>query len=255
MPKGERQQAGSQATSTFNQASPWTTGLQNQVQGMLPGAEAKSNAAYSKASGAFGGFTYGLPFGWLGGGVGRILVFKTPDSSTFIPTSGPRELLIHRITLAVNTLQTLPNWPARFPWKNAQSQIFVNSSTGALSKASAARAQGNNPAIVTRPSRTVLTLQTADLPVSPNSGSVLIRISAAPPAGGNNIAAAAIVATDFVEFPQMPGASGTMSAVQNSDQGLINAMFGDDAILSLMDNGDASLDNIQVNISRYALVG
>src|SRR5260221_7507391 len=44
-------------------------------------------------SGAFSGFRWGLPFGWLGGGVATLLVFSTPDADVSWP--GTPEVIFH----------------------------------------------------------------------------------------------------------------------------------------------------------------
>lgn len=72
--------------------------------------------------GNFSGFTWGLPFGWLGGGLATIVVFQSPDSDVAWP--GNAEVIFHRqrmrILAPASVATTAPkNWPLRFPWVNA----------------------------------------------------------------------------------------------------------------------------------------
>lgn len=74
------------------------------------------------ASGAFSGFRWGLPFGWLGGGLATLLVFPTPDVDVSWP--GSPELIFHRTRMVIVDAASLPanarkNWPLRFPWTQA----------------------------------------------------------------------------------------------------------------------------------------
>lgn len=62
--------------------------------------------------GGFAGYDLGLPYGWLGGGVGRLLVFKTPDSHIGQASAEPREVLFHSTQLTIGQDFThIPNWP------------------------------------------------------------------------------------------------------------------------------------------------
>lgn len=72
----------------------------------------------------FRGLRWGLPFGWLGGGLVSLFLFKSPDS---LPnwTFGPKEVLFHRFQIKVREASATPpspmvhNWPTRFPWTRA----------------------------------------------------------------------------------------------------------------------------------------
>ena len=70
----------------------------------------------------FKGFSYGLPFGWLGGGVANFQVFKSPDARLDF-SSVPEKVLFHRFRTTILTgvvgAITPPayvNWPSKFPW-------------------------------------------------------------------------------------------------------------------------------------------
>ena len=74
----------------------------------------------------FEGFRFGLPFGWLGGGLVHLLIFQTPDADVL--WHGNAELIFHRARYKINQPAELDaaivndapfNWPLRFPWPHA----------------------------------------------------------------------------------------------------------------------------------------
>lgn len=73
----------------------------------------------------FCGFTWGLPFGWLGGGLAHLIVIKERGGNAFW-TDDP-EVIFHRVTLPIyattdNPAVLMPNMPLRFPWQFANGQ-------------------------------------------------------------------------------------------------------------------------------------
>lgn len=75
-------------------------------------------------TGNFSGFKWGLPFGWLGGGIATLYVFPSPDADAAWP--GNAEVLFHRQTMKILAPAELAaqvdanyNWPLRFPWTQA----------------------------------------------------------------------------------------------------------------------------------------
>ena len=195
----------------------------------------------------FAGFDYGLPFGWLGGGVVRLLVSGEPGARV---ESGPvrKEILLHRIALTMGaTLNTIPNWPMRLPWTQAHSQ--VNSSGAATS---AAVAQSGSPLLVLTPTRTVFLVGNtkagvagsgASLPTG--TGRVEVVISAS-----DDFGSAAAVGDELV-FPVPDSASGN-SVVITSGR-VPERVGGDSAILSLKPI-DLSLSGFDCLISRYGFL-
>ena len=104
-------------------------------------------------SGSFAGFRWGLPFGWLGGGLATVLVFQTPDSDVLWP--GNPEIIFHRQRFAIISGAALPaaapkNWPIRFPWTQAVT------GTGSFP-------QKGLPILAVDPTRTILRLRVATL--------------------------------------------------------------------------------------------
>lgn len=108
-----------------------------------------------------GGFDYGCPFGWLGGGQVELFVFRTKDSLPDWSSSSESEILFHRLQTKVRaSALTQPtalrhNWPTRFPWAFAYQGVGTD-----------AKAQTGKPLLQVTPSRTVLRLNGAiDMPV------------------------------------------------------------------------------------------
>lgn len=109
--------------------------------------------------GYFSGFSWGLPFGWLGGGSVTLVVLRTADAVVTWPTDH-NEIVYHRMRQKILTpveanalagagVYTGPlNWPQRFPWPGA---VFGTSSLQ----------QGGQPSLAVHPTRTALSLRLA----------------------------------------------------------------------------------------------
>jgi hypothetical protein len=79
----------------------------------------------------FSGFTFGLPFGWLGGGLATLVIYQMPSSKSAYDTNA--EVIFHRQRLKIfqpadlvappagpGQISQAPfNWPLRFPWVEA----------------------------------------------------------------------------------------------------------------------------------------
>lgn len=101
-------------------------------------------------TGAFTGFNWGLPFGWLGGGIATLLVFQTPDSDVAWP--GIPELIFHRQRMRIYAPGDAPanaplNWPLRFPWVQA------------LRGAAPSVSQQGQPALAVEPTKVRMSLR------------------------------------------------------------------------------------------------
>lgn len=104
---------------------------------------------------AFTGFSWGLPYGWLGGGMATLLVFKTADAE--VRWSEGSEVIFHRATYAIKQPADLTlagsfnnapnNWPMRFPWPKA------------AAFAAAAQQQYSQPVLAITPTRVALALR------------------------------------------------------------------------------------------------
>lgn len=86
------------------------------------------------AAGNFSGFSWGLPFGWLGGGVATLYVFPSSDADVAWP--GDAEVIYQRQRMQIVAPASLPanapkNWPLRFPWTQAARGAVPISQSGA----------------------------------------------------------------------------------------------------------------------------
>lgn len=108
---------------------------------------------HETSNGSFSGFSWGLPFGWLGGGLATLVVFQSPDAD--VSWGGTKEIIFHRTRMQIKDLAALPanaskNWPIRFPWQQA------------VSGSSSFQQQGQ-PNLIVEPTRVVMRLRLASL--------------------------------------------------------------------------------------------
>jgi hypothetical protein len=88
--------------------------------------------------GQFRSFSWGLPYGWLGGGLAPLLVLR--EEKGFIQwASVAPEVIFHRVTVPINLTTDVvaalpnPNWPVRFPWPALYS-TFSGGSNSSIQK-------------------------------------------------------------------------------------------------------------------------
>jgi hypothetical protein len=98
----------------------------------------------------FDAVNWGLPSGWLGGGLCQLRIIQSHED--FPLATGSPEILFHRQRVAMrattdNPATVPPNWPIRFPWPNA-----VNDQN---------KAQGAQPLINIIPTKILLRLFTS----------------------------------------------------------------------------------------------
>jgi len=192
-------------------------------------------------SGSFSGFDYGLPFGWLGGGVGRLIIFATEDSELrYASGGGDRSIQFHRESfpiLAADQTTTIPNWPKKFPWTKATSQLNVDGTV-----ATNATLQGGANKLAMKFTRVVLelTCNAAGL-ASPATVSVYMHYD------GN-----AIPVYDQVTFPTVP--TGTNSFVELDLTSVLNEFGGNLDYVNFV-SGDATIQGYSINAYRYGVLG
>lgn len=111
-------------------------------------------------AGAYVGFDWGLPFGWLGGGFAHLIALASPDADVLFPDAGGTEVIFHRMRQQILADQNPPipaaataNWPSHFPWANAYRQDAAANNI----------AQKGAPIITVTPTRTLLRLRIANL--------------------------------------------------------------------------------------------
>ena len=93
-----------------------------------PGGIVRPTSGLVSGDNGFQSFSWGLPFGWLGGGTVTIAVFQTPESwADWTPNN---EMIFHRFRAQILAPGSIPaagsitswprNWPLRFPALNVQ---------------------------------------------------------------------------------------------------------------------------------------
>lgn len=106
---------------------------------------------------SFKGLQWGLPFGWLGGGLVSVFLFRSPDS---LPAwmYGKKEVCFHAFQSTILAANVAPpaaqrtNWPTRFPWSKAYRGVGVTAVN-----------QANGPNISVVPTKTILRLNGVNL--------------------------------------------------------------------------------------------
>lgn len=106
----------------------------------------------------FSGLSFGLPFGWLGGGMATLVIYQVPSAKSAWDTGA--EVLFHRQRMKVyapTDLAAAPapgkisqapyNWPMRFPWPHA------------LRGVNSVAQRGSATFAITRPTKVILALR------------------------------------------------------------------------------------------------
>lgn len=232
--------------------------LPNQDRGGSSGAAVvlKPGQVYYPG-GEFVSFRWGLPYGWLGGGLAQLFVLceKTAD----LYWTNDAEVLFHRMTLPLqantgNPATLAPNWPLRFPWPNCYD---LN-----------ARLQGDQPTIVVQPSKIRLRLRATTI-ASPNQLTLRMLMSqtqdydftSSPIGTALPTAAGAFIDTTWPSFAQSGFQVGGAVTVEWPEQTFTGGdlrLGGDSAIMTLIDvnntlaGGETSYF---VDVLRYGKIG
>lgn len=111
----------------------------------------------------FSEFRWGLPFGWLGGGVAYVGIAAADDGQIWWGGGDP-EVMFHRVAFRFGSAFTNPNWPIRFPWPNARS--LASGTSGA---------QGGQPVLALSGTRVLARLDTAVPLAAPGTMRVAIK--------------------------------------------------------------------------------
>lgn len=194
---------------------------------------------------AFNGLRWGLPKGWLGGGLAILNVLRAPSADLYY-VGETKPVIFHRTRLVIEAdgavLPTLRrNWPSRFPWTQAIRDAAVTQKSGPIGSI--------------RQSQVLLRLRSNDA-ASARSLRFVFR-------GAFNFDAAAdgtVGATDLdsvwrdVTFPLNPGAAPTYSVVTLPAEALpINCDEGGVTVLNV--SGDATLTGKYIDVVRYGTIG
>lgn len=199
--------------------------------------------------GGFQGLNWGLPFGWLGGGVAALLIADNEDSLIEWVDQSP-EIIYHRLRLQIvadanpSTTPLSPdaNWPIRFPWVNA-ARYNVLAPTTFL-------AQGGKPLLAPTSTKIVMRLRVNNL--ASDMTMRMIWQGTDPFDGG---ASGNPTFTDFsvhdVTWPNAGGYTSTPYPVIEVTAPAALAMGGDYSVLTLSNAGNAALTGQYVDILRY----
>jgi hypothetical protein len=193
-----------------------------------------------RTHGAFSGFTWGLPFGWLGGGMATIFVFQTPDSDGAWP--GDPEVVFHRQRMKIYAPADYPgtiyNWPMRFPWPNA---LLGSNSTP----------QGGKPQLaITQPTRVSMRLRMTSLA---NPADMRIIMQSTNEFEDNNGAVATTASYQDVtwgSFTAAGGAAPTTYPVQQIESNVAR-LSADDGKFVLVDLSGGTLAAQYVDVVRW----
>lgn len=210
----------------------------------------KPGEVIKPSGGKFNGFVWGLPFGWLGGGLARLVVFTTPDAH--VDWGAHLEIIFHRARYTIyqpagvtsGALPTAPlNWPIQFPW------------AGALN--SAGLSVGSTPIIqISEATRVLLVLRGLTTLATPAEMRVVMQ---ATDDVGLSSAGAPVLTNpifDTITWPSWAslGTSGNL-ATQNPalmySNGILNRVSSQLGGIIFIDNAAAALTGCFVDVVRY----
>lgn len=192
----------------------------------------------------FSGFSFGLPFGWLGGGTVSLILFRTSDAWVDWPGS-LNEYVFHRTRMKIVDAAALAgtpayNWPIRFPW--AQAQFGAS-----------ALSQRGSPGLVVTPTQTIVRLRVATITAAVTMRSLFVGTNDYAQGSTGTIDLTDVAAYDVIwgTWAQLGGGAGP--GVQYPTQ----VLGGEWARLSAENGGlmlcssDAALIDQYVDIVRY----
>lgn len=194
-----------------------------------------------KVSGSFSGFTWGLPFGWLGGGVARLMVFSTPDAHAY--WLGNPEVVFHRQRMKVldpTGVSSVPfNWPIRFPWTQA-----LQGSTPVPQK--------GQPGVVIEPTRVLLRLRATALS-GPATMRLLIRNTQTfdLDSSGSTTGDTSFIDVTWPQFTATTGALGAAAFPVIEAPSELIRIGADDGGIQAVDLSGGSLANAYVDVVRF----
>lgn len=198
-------------------------------------------------SGNFSGFKWGLPFGWLGGGMATLYVFPSPDADAAWP--GDAEVIFHRqrmqIAAAAAAADAPFNWPMRFPWPHAFRGATPIDQTGAATIA------------ISEPTKTLMSLREASLATAAD---MLIFIQASNDFDLDQNMAPVLTPVRFLEYTW--GTYGASPAGGNLATAYpvvtapteLTRLAADDGGVQFMDDGSGRIDGSFVDVVRYGKI-
>lgn len=219
---------------------------------LRPGQIYRPHGKPGGGPGHFAGFEWGLPFGWLGGGVATLYVFASPDADVAWP--GDAEVIYQRQRMEIYGAGNAPpaavpfNWPQRFPWAHA---VGPNNQT-----------QAGLPTIsITQPTRIEMSLVLTSL-AAPDTMRMFLW-------GSNDFAVNGITGvidttlTRFIDYTwgsyaaEAPGSNITTAYPVAELSGEMVRLAADDGgmlLWSLSTNTDQNLSGAFVDVTRYGRI-
>lgn len=218
------------------------------------------DVVFPSRSRPFSGFEWGLPFGWLGGGLATIAILPSPE--TDLGWGGTRrEVLFHRFQTTIVPVAGLVNdaafaaalrfnWPLRFPFVQQRRQDAVGTFD-----------QSGQPLLSVEPTRIIFILHptAGALGAAATMRALLFRPRDTTPAA--TFAQAEVVAEEhtwggpwaqlgvpatYLQFPQIELTSGPLVRMGGDNAGVCG--------LLLVSDPGLILDNLRVDVLRYGLL-
>lgn len=212
---------------------------------LVPGQIYRPHGRPGNEAGHFSGLNWGLPFGWLGGGMATLYVFPSADAD--VHWNGRPEIIIQRQRMAIIQPAAMPgaapkNWPFRFPW------------TQAVRGADSVSQKGAGLISLGEPTRTLISLRSDSL-TNPASARFVFHED-----NDFDLDAAGAVIPDqarFIDYTfgsyAVSGAANLTSQypVDDLSTGPINRLAADDGGMMIMDASGGSLAGLFVDVVRY----
>lgn len=189
------------------------------------------------------GIEYGLPFGWLGGGLATLVIGESEDAHLDLGPSSRPEIIFHRFRTVIEaSAANLPalkrNWPLQFPWTRA--------TFGA-----ADADQGGNPILRVEPTRTLLRLRSAI--AADKSVSVVFRGSREFDESSVGAYALTNLTSTFVEMTFRASTDPLLPLYPSAmiPENFPFTLACDEGGVTLLDLGDATLTGVEVDVVRF----
>lgn len=215
---------------------------------LKPGEVIRPNG-YNGKPGQFSGFEYGLPFGWLGGGMTNLVVFRSPDAT--VNWYDRNEIVFHRQRLQIyapgdvpGPTTLVPNWPLRFPWESAKRGTIPVTQAG-------------QPGLAVTPTKTLLRLRMTALAAPSDMRVLLVGMNALEEAADGTVSLAAVPDAIDITWGQWASVASAGYATQYQseiDETELTLLGSSTGGIILVDNSGGSLDGEYVDIVRYGVL-
>lgn len=206
----------------------------------------------------FSGFTFGLPFGWLGGGMATLVIYQMPSSKSAYDTRS--EVIFHRTRLKIyqpadlvappagagQISQAPYNWPMRFPW------------TQAVRGASSISQRGQSTFSVVAPTKVMLALRGVSSLAANTNVRLIFQATDDFTRDPNNLVSLTNPLFQDVTFPLYAslGAGGNLATqnpvvLLNHDQPASRLAANDGGVVAVDASGAGTLAGCFLDVVRY----